>query len=56
MGLPCFYEPVADNEYLADFYRDPARYSFPLQVSVFLNDIIIYIIYAIVVNLLEVHD
>lgn len=32
MGLPCFYEPVADNEYLADFYRDPARYSFPLQV------------------------
>ena len=33
MGLPCFYEPVADNAYLADFYRDPSRYSFPLQVS-----------------------
>lgn len=32
MDLPCFYEPVIDNEYLTDFYRDPARYSFPLQV------------------------
>lgn len=32
MNLPCFYEPVIDNTYLADFYRDPARYSFPLQV------------------------
>lgn len=33
MELPCFYEPVMDNAYLGDFYRDPARYSFPLQVS-----------------------
>ena len=33
MDLPCFYEPVIDNAYLGDFYRDPARYSFPLQVS-----------------------
>ena len=32
MDLPCFYEPVVDNAYLADFYRDPSRYSFPLQV------------------------
>ncbi|XP_065185358.1 deoxyadenosine kinase-like [Sycon ciliatum] len=32
MDLPCHYEPVLDNEYLADFYKDPARYSFPLQV------------------------
>ena len=32
MTLPCFYEPVMDNAYLTDFYRDPARYSFPLQV------------------------
>ena len=32
MQLPCFYEPVIDNAYLADFYKDPARYSFPLQV------------------------
>ena len=33
MELPCFYEPVIDNAYLADFYKDPARYSFPLQVK-----------------------
>ena len=33
MNLPCFYEPVIDNVYLADFYKDPSRYSFPLQVS-----------------------
>lgn len=32
MNLPCFYEPVIDNTYLADFYKDPARFSFPLQV------------------------
>lgn len=32
MNLPCFYEPVIDNVYLSDFYRDPSRYSFPLQV------------------------
>ena len=32
MGLPCFYEPVIDNVYLTDFYKNPARYSFPLQV------------------------
>ena len=34
MDLPCHYEPVLDNEYLADFYRDPSRYSFPLQVCI----------------------
>ncbi len=27
-----YFEPVADNEYLEDFYRDKARYAFPLQV------------------------
>lgn len=27
-----YYEPVADNEYLADFYRDTQRYAFPMQV------------------------
>lgn len=32
MDLPCFYEPVIDNVYLTDFYKNPARYSFPLQV------------------------
>lgn len=33
MNLPVFYEPVIDNVYLSDFYKDPARYSFPLQVK-----------------------
>ncbi|XP_064403793.1 deoxyadenosine kinase-like [Halichondria panicea] len=32
MNLPVFYEPVIDNVYLSDFYKDPARFSFPLQV------------------------
>lgn len=35
MGLPLFNEPVTDNVYLADFYRDKRRYAFPLQVSIF---------------------
>lgn len=26
------YEPVADNEYLEDFYSDIGKYSFPMQV------------------------
>jgi deoxyadenosine kinase len=32
LGIDCYYEPVADNEYLADFYRDTPRYSFAMQV------------------------
>jgi deoxyadenosine kinase len=32
LNIDCYYEPVADNEYLADFYRDTARYSFAMQV------------------------
>lgn len=32
LGLPVYYEPVADNEYLADFYRDTARYCFATQI------------------------
>lgn len=32
MNLPVFYEPVIDNVYLEDFYKNPARYGFPLQV------------------------
>ncbi len=32
LGLPVYYEPVADNEYLADFYADTARYSFATQI------------------------
>jgi deoxyadenosine kinase len=32
LGLPVYYEPVQDNEYLADFYRDTARYAFSTQI------------------------
>ena len=32
LGLPVYYEPVADNEYLADFYRDTPRYAFATQI------------------------
>ncbi len=32
LGIDTYYEPVADNEYLADFYTDTARYSFAMQV------------------------
>jgi len=32
LDLPVYYEPVADNEYLADFYRDTASYAFATQI------------------------
>jgi deoxyadenosine kinase len=32
LGIDAYYEPVKDNEYLADFYRDTKRYSFAMQV------------------------
>ena len=32
MGLPVYYEPVADNEYLEDFYKDMKKHGFALQV------------------------
>jgi deoxyadenosine kinase len=32
LGIDTYYEPVADNEYLADFYRETSRYSFAMQV------------------------
>ena len=32
LQLPVHLEPVADNEYLEDFYGDIAKYSFPMQV------------------------
>ena len=32
MGLPVYYEPVQDNEYLADFYTDTAKYAFSMQI------------------------
>ncbi len=36
-GWEAHFEVVADNPYLADFYRDMTRYSFPLQIF-FLNN------------------
>lgn len=32
LGIDVYYEPVKDNEYLADFYADTARYSFAMQI------------------------
>jgi deoxyadenosine kinase len=32
LDLPVYYEPVADNEYLDDFYKDMKRYGFQLQI------------------------
>ena len=31
-SIPVYYEPVADNEYLADFYRDTKKYAFATQI------------------------
>lgn len=32
LDLPVYFEPVADNVYLADFYRDTRRYCFATQI------------------------
>ena len=32
LNLPVYFEPVTDNEYLADFYRDTAKYAFATQI------------------------
>jgi deoxyadenosine kinase len=32
LDLPVYFEPVQDNAYLADFYRDTKRYSFATQI------------------------
>ncbi len=32
LKLPVYYEPVDDNTYLADFYKDTARYAFATQI------------------------
>ncbi len=32
LGIDVYYEPVEDNEYLEDFYRDTRRYSFATQI------------------------
>ena len=32
LDLPVYFEPVADNEYLSDFYGDPGKYAFATQI------------------------
>ena len=32
LDLPVYYEPIIENEYLEDFYRDMKRYSFSFQI------------------------
>jgi deoxyadenosine kinase len=32
LDLPVYFEPVQDNEYLADFYRDISTYAFATQI------------------------
>lgn len=32
LGIDVYYEPVEDNEYLDDFYRDTPRYAFATQI------------------------
>ena len=32
INLPVYYEPVIENEYLEDFYKDMKRYSFSFQI------------------------
>lgn len=32
LDLEVHFEPVIDNEYLADFYQDMRRYAFPMQI------------------------
>lgn len=32
LNLPVFYEPVKDNVYLEDFYKDISKYAFPMQI------------------------
>lgn len=32
LEMDVYYEPIGDHEYLADFYRDTARYAFATQI------------------------
>jgi len=32
LNMPVYYEPVDDNVYLADFYQDPSKYGFAMQI------------------------
>lgn len=33
MGFPVYYEPVEDNIYLEDFYKDMKTYGFPCRFT-----------------------
>lgn len=33
LQLPIYYEPVDDNEYLEDFYKDMKKHSFAMQIA-----------------------
>jgi len=32
LDVPAYYEPVADNQYLDDFYKDMKTHGFPMQI------------------------
>ena len=32
LNMPVYYEPVDDNVYLGDFYQDPSKYGFAMQI------------------------
>ena len=32
LNIPVYYEPIIENEYLEDFYKDMKRYSFSFQI------------------------
>lgn len=51
LNLPVYYEPVVNNVYLADFYRDTKKYSFPMQVCsrYIFPSLIIYLIFLLTV-------
>jgi deoxyadenosine kinase len=37
LDLPVYFEPTIDNSYLADFYADPKKFSFHLQIYLLNN-------------------
>ena len=32
LDVPVYYEPVADNPYLVDFYKNMDKFGFPMQI------------------------
>ena len=45
LNLPVYYEPVVENEYLEDFYRDMKRYSFSFQIYLLEDSIFAKVLY-----------